>query len=192
MNPTNDPLASLRDIHLPASISSWQLAPGWCVLIFLTIITVTICSFIFIKKWRQNSFRREALKTLNSYKNQFEQSESKATSEPINESQQKVYLSLSLLLKQVCLSIFPRTEIVKLSGDQWLAFLDEKSGTNQFSLGCGQVIGSSIYAPPSEKISNKTDTSLSELFSLCEDTIKNIQRPKLSVQKMHSPKEVVR
>lgn len=63
MNP-QDPLAQLRDIHLPPDISWWPLAIGWWVLaVLLLIIGITTVRW-FLKHRASNRYRREALQQL--------------------------------------------------------------------------------------------------------------------------------
>lgn len=63
MNP-QDPLAQLRDIHLPAPVSWWPPAPGWWLLgvLLLTILIGTV--WWLIRHYRVNRYRREALDRL--------------------------------------------------------------------------------------------------------------------------------
>lgn len=63
MNP-QDPLAQLRDIHLPEPISWWPLAPGWWL---ITVIVFTMLFFSvrwLIKRQANNCYRKEALQYL--------------------------------------------------------------------------------------------------------------------------------
>ena len=59
-----DPLAQLRDIHLPPPISWWPLAPGWWILIFAGIFAFIYITRTLIQRYRSNLYRRQALKKL--------------------------------------------------------------------------------------------------------------------------------
>ena len=64
-NTPTDPLAELRDIHLPATVDVWPPAPGWWL---LAVIVLALCIFSLFKLWqwwRHNRYRREAVKQLN-------------------------------------------------------------------------------------------------------------------------------
>jgi len=63
VNP-QDPLAELRDIHLPAPVSWWPPAPGWWILSILVLATLVFCLIWLIKRYRSNHYRREALAIL--------------------------------------------------------------------------------------------------------------------------------
>jgi hypothetical protein len=63
VNP-NDPLAQLRDIHLPPDISIWPLAPGWWLLILLAIASISYLAWRLIKRHRAKLYRRQALQKL--------------------------------------------------------------------------------------------------------------------------------
>ena len=54
MNGEN-PLANLRDIHLPEQISWWPLAPGWWIVIALV---VTLLVWLGYKLWQRHQFRQ--------------------------------------------------------------------------------------------------------------------------------------
>ncbi|MFG1397156.1 DUF4381 domain-containing protein [Roseixanthobacter pseudopolyaromaticivorans] len=48
--PAEDPLAGLRDIHLPGQVSFWPLAPGWWMLAGLVVLLALIGAFL---EWRR-------------------------------------------------------------------------------------------------------------------------------------------
>ena len=58
-----DPLAQLRDIHLPQEISWWPLAPGWWILIALLVIGAVI-AFRTLYRRRKHDVSRQVLKQL--------------------------------------------------------------------------------------------------------------------------------
>jgi len=60
MNP-NDPLAQLRDTHLPAAVSAWPLAPGWWMLILLAIASLSYLAWHVLQRHRVKLYRRQAL-----------------------------------------------------------------------------------------------------------------------------------
>lgn len=60
MNP-QDPLANMRDIHLPDPVGWWPPAPGWWLLLLLALATLAFSLVWLIKCYRSNRYRREAL-----------------------------------------------------------------------------------------------------------------------------------
>lgn len=65
MNP-QDPLAQLRDIHLPPPIGWWPPAPGWWLLALLLLCSMSLLLWWLLKRHRHNRYRREALSALSS------------------------------------------------------------------------------------------------------------------------------
>lgn len=59
-------LDQLIDVYEPPAVSWWPLAPGWWFLILLTVIALVVAITLALKKYRQNEWRREALKALKS------------------------------------------------------------------------------------------------------------------------------
>lgn len=101
-----DPLAELKDIHLPDPISWWPLAIGWWVLLAMIIILVVV----LISKYRQHRQRtlikRAALAQLSQ--------ENLSTQELLS------------LLKSSCMNYFPRKDCAQLYGHQLSQYLTEK------------------------------------------------------------------
>ncbi len=58
MNP--DPLAQLRDIHLPEAIGWWPPAPGWWLLTLLFILALAFTVRYLLTRRQNLYFRREA------------------------------------------------------------------------------------------------------------------------------------
>lgn len=132
-----DPLAQLKDIHLPDAIGLWPLAPGWWILALILLGLTLYAVFLVRRRASNNLYRKLALQQL----------ESLAKTDPILYLQQ-----LNELLKQTVLACNPEANIAGLSGGRWLDFLDETMRQNdkQFSTGVGSVLATGPYAPKSE------------------------------------------
>jgi hypothetical protein len=61
---TEDPLAQLRDIHLPEPISWWPLAPGWWLLAVVIIGVLFFSIRWLVKRRARNCYRKEARRVL--------------------------------------------------------------------------------------------------------------------------------
>lgn len=131
-----DPLAQLRDIHLPAEVDWWPLAPGWWGLGAI-ILAALVLVWLWRRRRRQRSYQRVALRHLARLEEQY-------ASEPEN-----LVRELSVLLRRVAALYYP--ESAGLAGREWLEFLDrtlgEKAEANPFSAGEGQSLADAPYRP---------------------------------------------
>ncbi len=151
MNPT-DPLAELKDIHLPETISAWPPAYGWWLLA-VTIIALLIFTIRWLIARRQkNRYKVEANSKLSRIQLQYSEHNNPLTA----------LESINALLKQTCITRFGRNETAGLSGDEWLAFLDKTGNTKDFSKGPGRCLTYALYAPnpvaPIEELLELTKT----------------------------------
>jgi HAMP domain-containing protein len=149
----------LRDIHLPDPISWWPPAPGWWLLaaLFLTVIGLLYWA---IQVWRRGRLRRDAHSALARIRTSYEQ----------HGSAHRLAADLSILLRRIAISGYPRTEVAALTNQQWLAFLDQvfekrKPGAQaNFSHGVGRVLIEAPYRPSME-------VDAQGLIELCEQWI---------------------
>ncbi len=112
-----DPLAQLKDIHLPNPVSWWPLAPGWYVMGIFILFLISLFAFWLYKRHAHALAKKQALKLLAHYKKQYEKtSDTSLTSAHISE-----------LLRRVALVYYPRDQVASLQGDAWLQFLNETS-----------------------------------------------------------------
>lgn len=136
MNP-NDPLNQLADIHLPQAISAWPPAYGWWLLAAAIIVATSLSIRWFLTRRRNNRYKVEANSILAQIQQQFQSDNNNlAALEAINR-----------LLKQTCMTRYGRHETAGLSGDAWLAFLDETGDTKDFSKGPGRSLTYTLYTP---------------------------------------------
>jgi Tfp pilus assembly protein PilO len=131
VNPA-DPLAELRDIHLPAEIGAWPPALGWWVLSLLLVISVLSAIYLFINWYKKTAYRRAALKELRQLEQKFQHSSASEFS--ATDFQQ----ALVELLKRTTLTAFPRTEVAGLTGESWLLSLDETANIQAFNSDLGR------------------------------------------------------
>ncbi len=127
-----DPLAQLRDIHIPTSID-W----GWYGFIALIIVSVLlIISWLIIYYRRKTLFRREALQELAAIEHFQQQTNT-----------QQLLSSCNQLLRRVCLTLYPTEQVASLTGQAWLEFLDQHSKKKQknFSQGVGKILADGLY-----------------------------------------------
>lgn len=115
MNPT-DPLAQLRDIHLPDSVTGWPPSLAWWLLLLLSLVIITLLLRLLLQRYRARAYRRAAQSELRQIHQAWQQ-----------EQDDSNYLQqLNGVLKRVALLSFPATDVAALSSDNWCRFLDQQ------------------------------------------------------------------
>ncbi len=135
MDPTALPL---RDLHLPPEIGWWPPAPGWLMLLGLVALGLIWVLYRFALRWRAGKARRVALRRLAELDKEFRQTGN------VNGFGKQ----LSELLRRSMLAYAPRSEVAGLTGERWLAWLDQGMDENLFSEGPGQTIETLPYRSP--------------------------------------------
>jgi hypothetical protein len=118
VNPS-DPLAQLRDIHLPEAVSWWPLAPGWWVLAALLVAGFAYTGHYLWQCHQAFSYRRQALQQIKQLP---------------NNSQHQRITALFALLKRVAVSAYPELNLSSLSQAEFIDFLKKttpKAGFDQ-------------------------------------------------------------
>jgi len=111
-----DPLAQLRDIHLPEQIGWWPLAPGWWLLALLTIAAIFFLGRKHLLQRQRNRYRQTAGVELQSFNRRYGKDQNVS-----------LYLAdTQKLLRRVALHRYPdqRRKFASLSGEEWLQFLN--------------------------------------------------------------------
>ncbi len=152
MNPQDIPLP-LRDIHLPAPVSWWPPAPGWWALLALGLL-LALTAWLCMRAWQRRQRRRDALAAFANIKQQFAD----------NHDGVELVSELSVLLRRVSISYYPRGQIASLKGSEWLQFLDTHCRHAQFRYGCGRVLVTAPYMSHNTSV----DVDSGCLLQLCE------------------------
>ncbi len=137
-NTLQDPLAQLRDIHVPLSPEWWPPAPGWWL---LALVGLGLASLVVSHAWRRyraGAPIRQAERDLERYFSRFDDKQN---------AKRELANAVNAVLKRVALVRYPRSEVAELSGASWTEFLDESAATDQFSSGMGRVLGDERFAP---------------------------------------------
>jgi len=127
----------LRDIHLPIAISWWPPAPGWWLLLVLVLVIILLVWWLQRRK-RALRIRVAALAEWEALMDVFQREQ--------NVSQ--LVSGLSVLLRRIALSYYPREEVAGLSGEAWLRYLDNSHSwlqPNGFSEGAGRLLLAGPY-----------------------------------------------
>lgn len=118
----NNPLAELHDYHLPPPVTWWPPAYGWWLLLILILGLIGITIGIW---W----YRRKKFATV-----RYLQAE--LTNLKINLDKNGNLIpfirGVSKLLRRFALIRFPRHQVAKLTGSEWLKFLDNHGGNGRF------------------------------------------------------------
>jgi len=145
-------LSQLHDIHLPAAVSWWPPAPGWWVVLVLVLFAAGLVYMLYARR-RRNRWRAKALAELARLR---------------DAAPERLLRDLSVLLRRVAISRFPRHDVAALTGEAWLAFLDRSLGDAEaFQSGAGRVLLSGPYA-------SNVEVDTASLLALCERWIKQL------------------
>lgn len=140
MDPEQIPL---RDLHLPEAISWWPLAPGWWVLIVLAVVLLFVLLRLYLRKRARSAARRHALRQLDQLTADFERHRNAVTFSS----------DVSELLRRTMLAYAPRREVAGLTGDAWLAWLDQDLDQPRFQTAAGKKLLEMPYRRPDESVS---------------------------------------
>jgi hypothetical protein len=129
---------ALRDIHLPDAVSWWPPAPGWWALAGLVIVLLVV--LWALRAWRRRRrLRNDAIAELARICDDFEH----------HDDELRLVRELSVLLRRIAISYYPRSDVAALTGDAWLRFLDESSHLHVqaqgFLNGAGKVLNTGPY-----------------------------------------------
>ena len=158
MNPGSE--LPLRDIHLPDPVSWWPLAPGWWMLLMLLVVIVLLSGFLH-HRYRRNALQRAARQALHRIGEDYRQTGDARV----------LVQQLSILLRRVGLSRYPRQQVAGLTGCTWLSLLDRTLPGEEFQQGAGRVL---IEAPYS--LDSRVDGPA--LLRLCERWLRQQSKAK--------------
>ena len=132
----SDPLAQLRDIHLPEPVGWWPPAPGWWLVAIAGLVLVLLAAR-YIHRWLgRGRFRREARHEL------------RVLAENRSGVDDRLLIEqLNILLRKVAIEAYGREQVAPLVGRRWLEFLNSKGDTDRFTNGPGMVLGEGHYRP---------------------------------------------
>jgi len=134
----NENALPLRDLHLPEPIGWWPLAPGWWGVIAIATAVLAYVLWRLYLRWQANAPRRYAMRELARY-----EAEYLVHRDPVTLGKQ-----LSELLRRGMLAYAPREEIAGLTGEQWLAWLDQGMPLPYFHTEGGKSLLSLPYRDP--------------------------------------------
>ena len=155
------PQLPLRDIHLPGPISWWPPAPGWWILFALLIVGTILVVLYARYQRRQTRIRRVSLKEIDAIQQAFQ----------VHQNNTRLVRELSVLLRRVCISRYPRVDVASLTGTEWMSFLDRNREGKSFSAGAGIVLMTEPYR-------KDPDIDASALLSCCRSWIAALPTPK--------------
>lgn len=155
---TNDLLAQLKDIYLPARVSQWwPLAYGWWLLLGLIVLTFIIFLIILHYRKKRNSYKDSIV---NDFRRTIEETQQNKPKEALQ--------NISVYLKRVALQKFPNQEIKTLHGEQWLEFLDSKMKKQNFKNTKANMLANSYRAIELDR------QTLNEILTVAEQWLRRV------------------
>jgi len=149
MNAAN-PLDNLRDIHLPGAIGYWPLAPGWWILIILSLALLFWLGWQLRRRYLKNNLLRVSLAHYTKLEHDYLQ----------HQDPQQLIKQYSSLLRRVAMARFSRAKVASLTGASWLKFLDEKANSSLFANEIGQLLVDGPYQQSSPEPNNMDELSI--------------------------------
>lgn len=150
----------LRDIHLPGAVSWWPLAIGW----WLTPLLLVLLALAFIvlrralHKRRHSAHKKIAQAELQRIKQQYVDSADDALHS---------LRELSVLLRRVALSYLPREHSASLTGEAWIAQLNQLAQHKVFNQQHLELLTHGVYQP-------QLEADLTPLLKQCEQWLQQL------------------
>lgn len=128
----NFALGEFVEVVPPAAVSWWPQTPGWWWLGAALLAFIAHRGWRALRHWYRNRYRREAAARL----------------QLLAESQPPAGLvpEINRLLKLTALAAYSREQVARLSGNDWVAFLNARCPAPPFSEEQGQLLAVASYA----------------------------------------------
>jgi len=140
-----DPLAGLRDIHMPEPVSWWPPAPGWWLLTGLVLLVIAGLVW-WLRRRKQQRQKPKQFSQREMLKEAFDELERLEGLADAGADSGSVAIELSALLRRLAIGLKPEdASIAGLSGDDWLSWLDAQWDKHVFSDGVGRALLDAPY-----------------------------------------------
>ena len=148
-------LEGLNDIVIPEAIAYTPQTVGWYLLLAAFVLLGAWIAVVRHRRQVANRYRREALGELATIQRDLQSPEARAGA----------LARIPVLLKRIAVSVTERAEAASLTGEAWLAFLDQAYGGNGFTTGAGRLLPTLAYQSP-EQLTAVSDQQAAELLEL--------------------------
>jgi len=119
----------LKELAYPEAIPFWPQTPGWWIAGLLILALLAWFVWRARHRWNQNSYRREALLSLEMMHN-----------DPARAKQ------LPFLLRRSALTACDRTSVASLRGADWISWLNETAGREVFEQEAAETLDRLAYS----------------------------------------------
>lgn len=127
----------LKPMAEPLPVSMIPQTVGWLFVLIALISAFAWASHRLFQHRQNNAYRRYALNELR-----------QLSDDPV---------AIAGLLRRTALSVYPRSDVASLQGDDWLIFLDRNYGGNGFKTGVGQIL---TFAPYEQGTKNTPELTV--------------------------------
>ncbi|MCX2978406.1 DUF4381 domain-containing protein [Candidatus Marimicrobium litorale] len=148
-------LGDFVEVVSPVSVSWLPQTAGWACLGALLGGLFLFRGAKRLRRWHHNRYRREAIDRL------------------VHTTDQSFSIvALNKLLKLTALSAFPREQVARLSGEEWVSFLNRQCESSPFSPALGKIIADGAY-----RQSQLTHSTREELVAAALSWIRDHKSP---------------
>ena len=135
MNPQN-PLAQLRDVHAPDSISWFPMAMGWWIVLALVLGTMLGLMWLVVRGYKASEYKRDAQKELEKIKQEY----------VAHKDNIALAFNVSRLLRRVALYRLPRHQVASKVSKDFAEILLQLSTEKQAAKALASALGENLFS----------------------------------------------
>ncbi|MCC2615165.1 DUF4381 domain-containing protein [Aestuariibacter halophilus] len=152
-----NPMEQLKDIHVPADVSWWPLAPGWWVLLAILVLSIVALIVWQVRRYRHRRALRQALAALSA----------------LRPEQDDWPVQAYQLVKQLALSYYAREEVAGLYGARWYRYLASAlPGSEQTTfISTMEQLGNAQYQRSTQPVDHPS--TIAQLQRWCKRAVKH-------------------
>ncbi len=131
-------LSQLKEIHEPGAIGVWPLAPGWWLLIAITIFVIILTALLWHRHIKLNGWKKEAAKAITALQKQTN-----------SQAHHQSLFAINQLIKRIAIHQSNDRSINALTGESWHtfmnSFLNGPDTPNMFSSQQLELLSEDLY-----------------------------------------------